>query len=66
MPDHTLADEVGEDLPHKPGLVNENEYSPLHLRRAERPVEAHNDEDGLDHLDDAEGSQEAVQGVREA
>lgn len=39
----------------KPGLVNENDYSALDLRRSQKPVEAENDEHNLNHLDDAEG-----------
>lgn len=66
MPDHTLEDERAT-LPEKPGLVNENHYTVLHLvGRAERPVEAEHDQHDLDHLEDAEGRQNGVQSVREA
>ena len=53
-------------VPMKPGLVNENEYSTFHLRRAQRPVEAHNDEHDLNHLESGEGRENGVQSVREA
>lgn len=54
MPDWTLKDELGE-IHVKPGLANEDYYSPLDLRRTQRPVEAEHDEHDLDHLEAAEG-----------